>query len=812
MRSGSFSSMRRVGDSATEVDLEGNTKSKFASDGDDGHWLLTGRPAFVNTLSSRQMKTLTAICDTLLPSISVSATGRRGDNHHHHHHHHQDNDDSILQAYFSTSASMTLTPQHVGGLVSGGMEHPSIWQLRLVLWLLSTWFGTFLVCGPASVSPKFPYLRTFTNLQPQRREKVLLSWSLSPSLPHNKLFKAFKLLTLLSFFSQVDDNNKNPTWKAIDYCGADPDFINQRKQMRAAGKAAKEEREEEAENRFGPLYRGLVDMGHPRGVILETLEKAGFPVSIGRRKGLKKHNKSSPLTIRCDAVVVGSGSGGGVVAGVLAKSGYKVLVLDKGNYFARCNLSLLEGPSATEMYEGGGLVASNNLGTIFLAGSTVGGGSAINWSASIRTPAHVADEWCNTYQLELFGSKAYKQALDAVCKKMGVHSDIDKEGFNSAVLRRGCHELGYPVCDIPRNSTPDHYCGWCHLGCKDGKKKGTHETWLVDLVESGNGVILPGCTAVKVLKEKNNGRCVATGIIFEHQSGRGGLKEVYMVESKVTVVACGALRTPSLLKRSGLKNPNIGRNLHIHPTIMAWGYFPENSSTDTWLEPEKKSYEGGIMTAMSTVVANFKTSGYGAVIQTPALHPGMFSALTPWISGLDIRERMSRFSRTAHIFALARDKGTGKVVNYPKSLSYKLEELDERNLQKALEKILRLLAAAGAHEIGTQHRKGERLNVKEASSHEFERFVKVASRRRLRNLSTPICSAHQMGSCRMGVDPKQSVVNERGETWEVEGLFLADTSVFPTALGVNPMVTVQAIAYCTAQSIAEVLARKKTGL
>lgn len=102
--------MRRVGDSATEVDLEGNTKSKFASDGDDGHWLLTGRPAFVNTLSSRQMKTLTAICDTLLPSISVSATGRRGDNHHHHH---QDNDDGILQTYFSTSASMTLTPQHV---------------------------------------------------------------------------------------------------------------------------------------------------------------------------------------------------------------------------------------------------------------------------------------------------------------------------------------------------------------------------------------------------------------------------------------------------------------------------------------------------------------------------------------------------------------------------------------------------------------------------------------------------------------------------------------------------------------------------
>lgn len=224
----------------------------------------------------------------------------------------------------------------------------------------------------------------------------------------------------------MDDKNNNPAWNAIDYCGPDPDFANQRKQMKAAEKAAtKEEQEDHEEKRFGPLYRGLVDMGNPRGVILETLKRAGLPASIGQKKGRKMHN-NSPLTIRCDAVVVGSGSGGGVVAGVLARSGYKVVVLDKGNYFARNNLSLLEGPTATQMYEGGGLIATNNLGAIFLAGSTVGGGSAVNWSASIPTPRHVTDEWCNTYQLELFGSKAYKQALDTVCKRMGVQSEVDR--------------------------------------------------------------------------------------------------------------------------------------------------------------------------------------------------------------------------------------------------------------------------------------------------------------------------------------------------------------------------------------------------
>lgn len=560
---------------------------------------------------------------------------------------------------------------------------------------------------------------------------------------------------------------------------------------------------------FGPLYKGLVNLNTPRDIVADSLRPFGFPVSVRRRKNV---SSSPSLVIQCDAVVVGSGSGGGVVAGVLAKAGYKVLVLEKGNYFARTNLSLLEGPTIDQMYLSGGLLASDDMGLAILAGSTVGGGSTINWSASIRTPQHVINEWSDQYDLELFDSKLYKEALDVVCKKMGVQSGIDQEGFHNAILRRGCEELGYSVNTIPRNSTSDHYCGWCCLGCKDGKKKGTCETWLVDLVNSGNGAILPGCEAIKVLHRRNKGRGrkTATGVAFEFQYK--GEKDLCVVESKVTIVACGAICTPPLLKKSGLKNPNIGKNLRLHPVTMAWGYFPDiplSMEGTVWPEKEKKSYEGGIMTAMSTVVANFdKSCGYGAVIQTPALHPGMFAGLMPWVSGSDMRRRMCRFSRTAHIFALARDKGSG-TVNSPNSISYQMEASDEENLQKGLEKILRILAAAGAEEIGTHHNKGKTLNVKKVSYHEFERFVKEESARALRGLSTPICSAHQMGSCRMGVDPKESVVNQMGETWEVEGLFLADTSVFPTALGVNPMVTVQAIAYCTAQSVLAVLRRKK---
>lgn len=316
------------------------------------------------------------------------------------------------------------------------------------------------------------------------------------------------------------------------------------------------------------------------------------------------------------------------------------------------------------------------------------------------------------------------------------------------------------------------------------------------------------------MKKKNHHeKSKAIGVASEFQHDEG-VKEILMVKSKVTIVACGALSTPSLLKRSGLRNPNIGKNLHVHPVVFAWGYFPDKDSTDNvknsevWPESDKKSYEGGIMSVMSKVVANFEESGYGAVIQTPSLHPGMFSVVMPWISGLDIKMRMCKYSRTAHIFALARDKGSGEAIS-PSSISYKLDKIDEENLKVGLEKLLRILAAAGAEEIGTHHQTGKKLKVKESSVDEFESFVKEESSREFKNLSMPICSAHQMGSCRMGVDPKISVVNPKGETWEVEDLFVGDTSVFPTALGVNPMLTVQAISYCTAQNILQVLKAKK---
>ncbi|WOL17422.1 long-chain-alcohol oxidase FAO4A [Canna indica] len=714
-----------------------------------------------NLLTKRMMESLTAVCDTLLPSLDLPVAG--------------DDDDGGLSEFYATSASMSATPDHIGGLLCGRVKHPLMWLLSLGLWLLSTSYGTFALCGRRSLSTRFPYLQKFSEVERKKREEIIVAWSLSSLSLLKMLYSSLKYLTMRVYFTQVSQNNTNPAWKAMGYCGPDPNFIDQ-SQPKWKDSASESE---------DLLRSALLHMDSPRDVVAQMLLGAGF-------------STSRDVSVTCDVVVVGSGCGGSVVAGVLAKAGHKVFVIEKGSYSPSSQLTLLEGPANRAMYEGDGFIAADDVRTLFLAGSSVGGGSTINWSASVRTPDHVRREWCDRLGLKLFCSKAYDDALDVVCERMRVQCGVEEEGFSNMILRKGCEELGLPVADVPRNAPPDHYCGWCHLGCKSGMKKSTKITWLADVADSGNGFILPCCKAVRILhhKIKGHNRTVASGVVVEC-----GDKEI-TIASKMIVVACGALNTPRLLKRSGLKNAHIGKHLHIHPAVMAWGYFPPSR----WPEESKRSYEGGIITAMCPLSTYSDSSGYGTLLQTPALHPGMFATATPWRSAVDFRERMTRFSRTAHVFALVRDKGSG-TADYPESVTYRMDEEDEGKLKQGLEAALRILAGAGAEEVGTQHAVGERIKVG-GDGRGVEELVREVRRRGLRDGRTLVSSAHQMGSCRMAAVAREGAVSPQGETWEVEGIYVADTSVFPTALGVNPMVTVQAIAYCTAQTILQVLGGK----
>ncbi|PAN46911.1 hypothetical protein PAHAL_9G224100 [Panicum hallii] len=750
------------------------TKEKAAAAGRrKGSPMLRGckREAYTHGLRPPQMEALRAMCGAIIPSLPLLPGGGAK---------------AGLERFYRASAADGAIPDEVAQMATRCVWEATL-LMRVVLWILSTKVGTLALCGWLCISGRFPYVSKFADMPVERREEVLKRWNKARWLfPLKVTFVIIKILSHYSFYTMVNKDSDNPSWKAIGYSVPDID------------RPHKEDRTEEAAPSPSPrpLDSGVVEARSLNdATLLRSLSEKGLEV--------KADVSGAHHTVRCDVVIVGSGCGGGVAAAVLAAAGHKVVVVEKGDYFTAGDYSSIEGPSMERLYEKGGIFCTSNASTIMFTGATVGGGSAINWSASIRTPEWVTQEWAAEHGLPLFGRPEYAHAMDAVCARLAVTGGCREEGFQNKVLRGGCEALGLRADAVPRNSPEGHFCGSCHLGCPTGEKRGTDTTWLVDSVARG-AVVLTGCKAERFILESSpskNGRSRKCVGLVATCLGDGVTRKL-RIEARVSIAACGALMTPPLLRSSGLKNRHIGRNLHLHPVSMAWGYFPENKQQ----EPRPLTgtcYEGGIITTMHRVNAR-------TIVQAPALGPGCMASLIPWESGRDMKDRMRRYARTAHAFALVRDRGAGTVGGEGR-VRYSPGREDVAELRGGLRRALRILVAAGAAEVGTHRSDGLRLRCGGLRDEDLEAFldeVTVASGPMFPGPDkwALLASAHQMSSCRMGASPRDGAVDGRGESWEAEGLYVCDGSVLPTAVGVNPMITIQSTAYCVSKGIAETLA------
>ncbi|KNA22545.1 hypothetical protein SOVF_032990 [Spinacia oleracea] len=693
---------------------------------------------------------------------------------------------SICETLFPQSqlASRNPVPFEVAEVMKDKGLPEAVMLVRVVLWLISTRLGTLLLCGFICLDKKWPYINNFSNLPTEKRERILQNWSSHRFLSSLRLvFYFLKSLCLYFCFSLVDDNCQNPAWEEIGY---EPNTAT------TDNKAAV--------NQARPLENGIIEtLYETPSTLIQSLTNKGLSV--------KEDPENNVYKIKCDVVIVGSGCGGGVAAAVLAGAGQKVVVLEKGNYYTAPDYSSLEGPTMEELMERGGMIPTTDGAIVLLAGSTVGGGTAVNWSAALKTPDPVLKEWAEEQGLPLFGTPQYNFAMQCVTKRLGVTTECLKEGFQNQVLRKGCENLGLEVDQVPRNSSEGHYCGSCYYGCRSADKKGTDVTWLVDAVNLG-AVIISGCKAERFLMVNSGGkkreqRCV--GVLARSINDK--ITRKLEIEAKVTISACGSLLTPPLLISSGLRNKQIGKNLHLHPSLMVWGYFPSEGPTS---QLKGKSYEGGLITSAHRVGPppdQRSNSMPRALIETPALGPAACAALCPWESGSDMKKRMSRYSRTAHLFVMVRDKGSGEVRS-EKRISYRLTSEDRENMTAGLRRALQILIAAGAVEVGTYRSDGQRIECKGKSEDEIEEFLGSVSANKgplTDHFWSIYCTAHQMGSCRMGRREDEGAVDENGESWEAEGLFVCDGSILPSAVGVNPMITIQSTAYCIAKKLAESL-------
>ncbi|TMC71146.1 MAG: oxidoreductase [Chloroflexi bacterium] len=574
--------------------------------------------------------------------------------------------------------------------------------------------------------------RGFAEMAPPLRELALRRMAESPLPFLRRAFQALKRPAAFIFYALPE----NPSWKAIDY----------------------------APNR--PAHGAAVS------------------------KPIRTLSITGDVELTADAVVVGSGAGGSVVAAELAAAGSDVVVLEMGEYMSESDFTGNEAEMTSRLYLGHGLLATSDLGITVLAGSCLGGGTVVNWSDSLRTPPEVLDEWDRVHGLEGAAGQAFQRGFDVAERRMDVSTRDSAPNENNAALKRGCEALGYHWDFIPRNASGcEQRCGGCQYGCPLGRKRSSLLTFLQDAHDSGARVVA-GCRVTRVLAA--NGR--ASGV--EASAGAGRHRVV--VRAPVVVVAGGSVESPAVLLRSGLDNPNIGRHLHLHPVAVMAGFYDHPT----------RAWEGSPQTIKTDEFAHLHGEHGFRIEMAPAL-PGTIASGTAWDGGLQHKEQMLRAAAAAIFFVLTRDTGEGKVQLDRRGqpvIRYWPNRIDSGFLVRGMQEITRIAFAGGAVSVTSTHSPSLRLDADgghpgAVGTERLERFLGEIARRGIAPNRLPLFSAHQMGTCRLGAAPATSVADPYGQVHGIKGLFVADASGFPSASGVNPMLTVMALAYRVAQRI-----------
>ncbi len=525
------------------------------------------------------------------------------------------------------------------------------------------------------------------------------------------------------------------------------------------------------------------------GASSEVWKKFGYPGPLGTQppkpRLLKPLIPEVDTDLSCDVCILGSGAGGSVAAAVLAAAGKDVIVLEAGAYYDDSDFDGAELGGFQRLYLEGGFAATADQSVGLLAGECLGGGTVVNYCTSFRTPDDVRSEWAAA-GVPWFASEEYTRSLDAVCARLSVNLEHNRVSAREQALQRGLNALGWHSAAMPRNVVgceQGKICGYCGYGCSLGAKQSSTKTWLAD-AQSAGARLVTETRALRVRIEAGT----ATGV---EARSRNGCR--VNIRSKAVIVACGAIHTPALLLRSGLRNENIGRHLHLHPVSNVCGVFEE----------EIRPWEG-TMQAIYSDEHRFLTGNYGVKYETTALQPVIAVAVLPWREPEHYRSLLGKLSNTMAIGVLLRDRDGGRVTVDREGnpvAHYALSEFDRAHLRSGFIGAARILEAAGARHVFSPHAKW--CDYEPGRNGSLDTFTRAMDAAGWGSGHLALFSFHIMGSARLGGSPKTSATNPDGETWEARKLFVMDGASFPSASGVNPMISIEAIAHRNAMVLAE---------
>ena len=486
------------------------------------------------------------------------------------------------------------------------------------------------------------------------------------------------------------------------------------------------------------------------------------------------------VSLDCDVVIVGSGAGGATMAAELAEAGVDVVVIEEGGYHPTESFTAGSMRALRTLYrDGGGGMAVGRPSVVFAEGRCVGGSTVVNGGMSWRTPEQVLERWSAAGVLGLGEREMEPWFAKAEARHSVGLQDPETIGRDSELMRAGALAQGWAVVANRRGQLHCAGTNNCTSGCPTGAKRSMLVTSVPRALALG-ARLYADCRVDRVTR---TGRTV-TGLTghFVRPGGRRGPR--LTVRAAAVIAAAGAIQTPALLARSGLRpaSAQLGRNLSLHPNTTVVAFF--DSEVTGWQ---------GVHQAFQ--VREFMAEGL--VLTAQNLPPPMLAAIVPTY-GRELGELMADYNRIVTAGPLVEDTGTGRVRTVPglgTQVFYRLTDADAGRLVRGVELTAAALFAAGARRMLLP----------------FDGAPEVRSPGELRDLlarpvpkaSMQVYSIHLMGTARMSEDPRRGVTDSFGAVHGVPGLFVADASLFPGPLGINPMETVIALAMRNARRLLE---------
>jgi choline dehydrogenase-like flavoprotein len=480
------------------------------------------------------------------------------------------------------------------------------------------------------------------------------------------------------------------------------------------------------------------------------------------------------LELECEVVVVGTGAGGAAAAYELARRGRAVLLLEAGDFHQRTSFDGRAVTAFQRHYIGRGTTfAIGNVAAGVWAGRGVGGSTTINSGTCYRAPDHTLQRWASRYGLGMLSGDALAPYYDRVEDMLGV-APVPREllGGSARVVARGADRLGLAHHPLRRNAPGCDGQGVCCFGCPTGAKRSTDVSYVPEALKLGAELV----TAAEVLHvDVIEGR--ARGVTARLASGK-----TLRVRADAVIVAGGALLTPLLLRRSGVATRSgwLGKNLSIHPASKVMALFSETIDMSRGIP-------------QSLAIDTYASEGL--MLEGASVPLDVAALATPWV-GRRFMNLMDSYPNLATFGFMIQDKSRGEVHAGPGGtpiIRYDMSPEDVARMQRGYEILCEIFLRAGASRVlpmivGCDEIRSEddlqKLRKMKLSAGDFE-----------------VTAYHPLGTCRMGVDPARSCVGPDGEAHDTEGLFVADGSAIPSSLGVNPQLTIMALALRTAEHV-----------